>query len=328
MTTQNLSPTQPMQAVIRNAYGSAEMLKLASLERPTYREHEVLIRVRATSINAADVHFLHGTPFFLRLASGLFKPSSPLLGADMAGTIEAVGSQVKRFKVGDEVFGDLSGAGLGGFAEYACAPEKILARKPAGISFAQAAAVPMAACTALKALRDKGQIQAGQKVLIYGASGGVGTFALQLAKHFGTEVTASGHPAKHDFLRNLGADYVVNHAQALKVSYDLIIAVGGNHSLREYRQALRRGGRCVVVGGALRQILSATIFGSIVSSREQKIMGMLAQPSAADLEYLGQLLEENKIKPILDKTYRLSQLPEAMRHFEQGQAKGKIVIEL
>ena len=317
-----------MQAVVREQYGSPAVLRLEQVQKPTPKPNEVLIRVHAASPNAADLHLLRGQPFMLRLAYGLFRPKIRVLGTAVAGRVEAVGAGVTRFNKGDEVFADLSGCGLGGFAEYACTPEGVLARRPANVSFAQAAAVPLAGVTALQALRDKGQIRAGQKVLVYGASGGVGTFALQLAKHFGAEVTASGHPAKHDFLRSLGADHVVNHAQALSQRYDLIIAVGGSHSLLEYRQALHRGGRCVVVGGALRQILAAAIFGSVVSSRKQKIMGLFAQPSANDLAYLGQLLEENKIKAVLDKTYTLSQLPEAMRYLEQGHAKGKIVIEL
>lgn len=319
-----------MKAVVRERYGPPEVLGFKEIAKPAPKDDEVLIRVQAASLNPADHHLMDGNPFFLRLAYGLFRPKSPALGADVAGRVEAVGKNVTRFKVGDEVFGDLSGVGFGSFAEYARAPERVLARKPASLTFAETAAVPMAATTALQGLR-KGQIQAGQKVLIYGASGGVGTFAVQLAKGFGAEVTAVCSTAKVDLVRSLGADHVVDYTQedatASGPRYGLILAVNGDRSIREYKRALGPNGTCVVVGGSLRQIFGAMLLGPLLGGR-QKFASLLATPSATDLELLRGLLEARKIAPVIDRSYSLSEVPEALKYLAEGHAKGKVVITI
>lgn len=319
-----------MKAVVRERYGPPEVLGFKEIAKPAPKDDEVLIRVQAASLNPADHHLMDGNPFFLRLAYGLFRPKSPALGADVAGRVEAVGKNVTRFKVGDEVFGDLSGVGFGSFAEYARAPERVLARKPASLTFAETAAVPMAATTALQGLR-KGQIQAGQKVLIYGASGGVGTFAVQLAKGFGAEVTAVCSTAKVDLVRSLGADRVIDYTledfTSGNTRYDLILAVNGDRSIREYKRALGPNGTCVVVGGSLRQIFGAMLLGPLLGGR-QKFASLLATPSATDLELLRGLLEARKIAPVIDRSYSLSEVPEALKYLAEGHAKGKVVITI
>lgn len=322
--------SRTMKAVLREQYGPLEVLQIKEIERPTPNDDKVLIEVRAASLNMADQYQMLGKPFFLRLAYGLFRPKSPALGADVSGRVLAVGQNVTRFKPGDEVFGDLSGVGFGSLAEYACAPERILAHKPAGLSFAETAAVPMAATTALQGL-CKGQIQAGQKVLIYGASGGVGTFAVQLAKHFGAEVTAVCSTAKVELMRSLGADRVIDYTQedalASGESYDLILAVNGDRSPSEYKRALTPSGNCVIVGGSLRQIFGAMLLGPLVTlGSKQRFVNLMAQPSADDLGFLGGLLETRKITPVMDRSYTLSQAPEAMRYLGEGRAKGKVVV--
>ena len=319
-----------MKAVVRERYGPPEVLGFKEIAKPAPKDDEVLIRVQAASLNPADHHLMDGNPFFLRLAYGLFRPKSPALGADVAGRVEAVGKNVTRFKVGDEVFGDLSGVGFGSFAEYARAHERVLARKPASLTFAETAAVPMAATTALQGLR-KGQIQAGQKVLIYGASGGVGTFAVQLAKGFGAEVTAVCSTAKVDLVRSLGADRVIDYTledfTSGNTRYDLILAVNGDRSIREYKRALGPNGTCVVVGGSLRQIFGAMLLGPLLGGR-QKFASLLATPSATDLELLRGLLEARKIAPVIDRSYSLSEVPEALKYLAEGHAKGKVVITI
>lgn len=258
-----------MQAMLYQRYGGPEVLRLATVVAPTPGPGEVLIQVHAAALNAADAYLLKGEPALLRLSSGLGGPKRPILGADIAGAVAAVGSQVTQFQPGDAVYGDLSGAGLGGFAEFVCAPAGVLTLKPARLSFAQAAAVPMAAVTALQGLRAGGPITAGQQVLIHGASGGVGTFAVQLARSFGASVTAVCSPRNVALARSLGADHVVDYTQEDFTQsdrrYDVILVANGNRPLRAYRRALRPGGRCVVVGGAIRTILAATLLGPALS---------------------------------------------------------------
>lgn len=316
---------------MRDRYGSPEVLRLEDIQKPTPKAGEVLIRVHAASPNAADLYLLRGRPFMLRLAYGLLRPRIRVLGTAVAGRVEAVGAGVTRFQVGDEVFADLSGCGMGGFAEYARAPEGVLARMPANVGFAEAAAVPLAGVTALQALRDKGRVGAGQKVLIYGASGGVGTFSVQLARHFGAEVTAVCSTRKVELVRSLGADRVIDYTQGDFTSggtrYDLILAVNGDRSIREYRRALRPNGTCVVVGGSLRQIFGAMLLGPLLGGR-QKIASLTARPSAADLGVLGELLEARKIAPVIDRSYRLSEVPETLQYLAEGRAKGKVVITM
>ena len=258
-----------MQAMVYTHYGSPDVLQFADVEKPTPKDHEVLIKVHASSANAADVHYLRGTPLVFRLACGLLKPKNTLLGADVAGRIEAVGSNVTLFQPGDEVFGDMSSCGRGAFAEYICASEDALALKPPNVSFEQAAATPVAAVTALQGLRTKGQIQPGQKVLINGASGGVGTFAVQIAKAFGTEVTAVCSTRNVDMVRALGADHVIDYTQEDFTTngqqYDLILAANGNQSIAAYERALTPQGTYVMSGGAGAQMVQAMLLGPVIS---------------------------------------------------------------
>ena len=321
-----------MKAIVNTQYGSPDVLQLKVIERPTPRDNEVLIKIHAVAVNAADWHVLRADPFLVRLQSGLFKPKHTILGADIAGRIEAVGRDVKRFKVGDDVFGDISGSGWGGFAEYVCAREEVLVRKPANISFEEAAAVPMAAVTALQGLR-KGGIQPGQKVAINGASGGVGTFALQIAKALGTEVTAVCSTRNVDLARSLGADHVIDYTREDFTKngkqYDLILATNGYHPLADYQNALSPTGRYVMTGGANAQMMEAMLYGPLKSRNGKQQMGnLLAQPNQKDLEDVAELLAAGKVKPVIAKRYPLAETADAIRYMEVGRAQGKIVITM
>jgi len=320
-----------MKAIVYEEYGSPDVLVLKDVEKPTPKDDEVLIKVHAASVNAADLHLLRADPFLVRLSSGLLKPKNKILGADIAGRVEAVGSNVKQFKPGDEVFGDISGCGWGGFAEYVCARENALVLKPANITFEQAAAVPMAAVTALQGLRNKGQIQSGQKVLINGASGGVGTFAVQIAKSFGAEVTGVCSTGKMDMVRSIGADQVIDYTQEDFTQnghrYDLILAANGYHSISDYRRVLTPKGIYVMSGGAEAQMFQAMLQGPWISmTGSQKMGNLLAKPNNADLAFVKDLLEAGKVVPVIDKRYPLSEVPEALRYLEEGHALGKVVI--
>jgi NADPH:quinone reductase-like Zn-dependent oxidoreductase len=320
-----------MKAIVYTEYGSPDILQLKEVEKPIHKDNEVLIKVYASSVNAADLHLLRGKPFVARLMAGLLKPKNKILGADVAGRVEAVGTNVKQFKQGDEVFGDLSGCGFGGFAEYVCAPENILALKPSNMSFEGAAAVPLAAGTALQGLRDKGQIQSGQKVLINGASGGVGTFAVQIAKSFGTEVTAVCSTGKMDMVRSIGADHFIDYTKEDFTkngqSYDLILAANGFHPISDYKRALSPKGIYVMTGGSGAQMFQALFLGPLISmTGSKKMRNLLAQPNQKDLAFLKELLEAGKIVPVIDRRYKLSKVAEAIRYLEEGHAKGKVVI--
>ena len=320
-----------MKAIFHREYGSPDVLKYGERDKPVPKDDEVLIEVRAASLNRGDWRMMRGKPFIARMAGGLFKPRNPILGADVAGRIEAVGPSVTRFKPGDYVFGDITFLGSGGFAEYAVARETLLALKPAGLTFEQAAAVPMAAATALQGLRDKGKIRPGQSVLIHGASGGVGTFAVQLAKVFGAEVTAVCGPGSLDLVRSLGADRVLDYTREDFVEdgrrYDLILAVNGDRSLAEYKKALKPKGIYVAVGGDNRQIFQALFLGPWKSIGRSRKMGMIsAKTTAADLDVLKDFIEAGKIKPVIDRSYPLSEAAEAMRYLDAGHVKGKIVL--
>ncbi len=320
-----------MKAIVYEKYGSPDELKLQDVEMPTPKNNEVLIKVQAASLNAADWHLLRADPFMARFFSGLFKPKFKILGADVAGTVAAVGADVSQFKVGDEVFGDLFGSGLGGFAEYVCASESALVLKPAALSFEAAAAIPMAAVTALQGLRDQGKIQAGQKVLINGASGGVGTFAIQLAKIFGAVVTAVCSTPKLELARSLGADYTVDYTQEDFTQngqkYDLILAVNGFHSLSDYARALSPQGQYVMIGGSNAQIFQALLQAPFKSLTSQKKMGALStKTTQADLMFLNELVRSKKMRVIIDQHYPLSETVQAFKYLEKGRAKGKIVI--
>jgi NADPH:quinone reductase-like Zn-dependent oxidoreductase len=321
----------PMKAITYTEYGSPNVLQFKEVEKPTPKDNEVLIRVHAASVNAADWRLLRGDPFLVRLMAGLLKPKNPILGADVAGRVEVVGRNVKQFQPGDEVFGDLSASGNGAFAEYVSAPEKAWVLKPTNMTFEEAAAIPMAAVTALQGLRDKGQIQRGQKVLINGASGGVGTFAVQIAKSFGAEVTAVCSTSKMEMARSIGADHVIDYKQEDFTKngqhYDLILVVNGHHPLSTYNRALSPEGICVIAGGSISQIFQALLLGPWMSRTEgKKIRAVSAKPNQKDLAYIKELFEAGKIAPVLDRCYPLSEVAEAIQYLEEGHAKGKVVI--
>jgi NADPH:quinone reductase-like Zn-dependent oxidoreductase len=319
-----------MKAIVYEQYGPPEVLQFKELAKPTPVENEVLIKVCAASVNPYDWHFMRGDPWFIRLMLGLRKPKVTRLGFDVVGRVEAVGKNVTQFKPGDEVFGGCSGA----FAEFVCANEDNLALKPINLSFEEAAAVPMAAITALQGLRDKGRIKPGQKVLIDGASGGVGTFAIQIAKSFGAEVTAVCSTRNLDRARSLGADHLIDYTREDFTrngeSYDLIFAANAYHSIFDYRRALSRDGICVRSGGG-KASLHAILLDSLLSLMlslcgSKKICGMIAKLNKKDLVLLNNLLEAGKVVPVIDRRYTLSDTAEAVRYLEEGHAQGKVVL--
>jgi NADPH:quinone reductase-like Zn-dependent oxidoreductase len=322
-----------MQAMVYTQYGSPDMLGLTEVAIPAPKADEVLVKVYAVSVNAADLHLLRANPFLIRFMSGLLKPKHTILGSDIAGRVEAVGSSVKQFKPGDEVFGDISGCGWGGFAEYACARADALVLKPANISFEQAAAVPMAAVTALQGLRNSAPVRPGQKVLINGASGGVGSFAVQIAKALGAEVTGVCSTGKMELVRALGADEVIDYTQADFTQngrhYDLILAANGYHPLSDYRRALSPTGTYITTGGSEAQMTQAMFQGRMLSrSGGQKMGNLLAKPNQADLQFVTALVEAGKVKPVIDRCYPLAEVPAAIRYLEEGHASGKVVISV
>jgi len=324
-----------MKAIVYTEYGAAQdVLRLAEVQKPAPKDEEVLLKIHAAALNAADWHIMKGDPFLVRLmVGGLLKPKINIPGADVAGRVEALGKNVTRLQVGDEVFGDISASGCGACAEYVCAKEQELALKPANLSFAEAAAVPLAGVSALQGLRDAGKIHAGQKVLIHGASGGVGTFAVQIAKSFGAQVTAVCSTSKVEMLRSLGADDVIDYTRSdfsqNGQRYDLILAANGNRSLADYKRALAPQGIYVMVGGSMSQMISALLLGPLYSRNGgQKFTALSAKSSAKDLAFLKELLEAGKIKPVLDKRFPLSQAQEAFHYLEEGHAKGKIIVSL
>lgn len=321
-----------MKAVVYHEYGSPDVLKLEVVKKPTPNDDEVLVKVHAVGINAADGVLLTGKPFVVRLVSGIQKPKNTILGADVAGRVEAVGRNVKQFQPGDEVFGDISACGFGGFAEYVAVPENTLVLKPATLTFEEAAAVPMAAVTALQGVRAGGQIQPGQKVLINGASGGVGTYALQIVKSYGAEVTAVCSTRNLDMMRSIGADHVIDYTQEDFTQsgqrYDRIMAVNGYHPIWDYKRALSPGGVYVCTGGAMPQVFQSSFLGPLISmtgDKEMINMGV-AKPSVVDLTFIRKLLETGKIVPVIDRCYPLSEAPDALRYLGEGHAKGKVII--
>ncbi|MFN2284603.1 MAG: NAD(P)-dependent alcohol dehydrogenase [Anaerolineae bacterium] len=325
-----------MKAIVYNKYGPPDVLQLKEVEKPTPLDDEVLIEVQAASVNAYDWHFLTADVFLIRLMSGgLLKPKKTILGADIAGKVTEVGANIRRFQPGDEVFGVAKGSS-GAFAEYVCAHEKSLALKPANVSFEEAAAVPMAALTALQGLRDEGQIQSGQKVLIHGASGGVGTFAIQIAKSFGAEVTALCSTRNLDNARASGADYVIDYTREdftkSGVLYDLILVANGNRSLLEYKRSLNPNGICVISGGgdgSIFQLPVDMLRGWWISKTEHKKVGsFMANINQKDLTFMKELLESGQVKPVIEQRYPLSETAEALRYLGEGHARGKIVINV
>ena len=318
-----------MKAFVYERYGSADVLELTDLDKPVPKDDEVLIRVRAVSINDWDWQLLQGVPLANRLENGLLEPKKKILGSDIAGRVESVGTNVKRFGPGDEVFGDLSGT-WGGFAEYVCAREDAIVRKPAGMSFVEAAAIPQAAMLALQGLRDTGRISHGQKVLINGAGGGVGTFAVQIAALYGADVTGVDSPGKLDMLRAMGCSRVIDYTREDFTRngrcYDLILDVKTNRSIFEYTRALSPGGTYATVGGSMGRLLQVFLLGQWISSAWKKTVRVVILKPNKDLAYMSELFEAGTIKPVIDGPYRFGDLPEAMRHFAEGTHKGKVVI--
>jgi len=321
-----------MKAIVYNQYGPPEVLQLIEMEKPIPKDDQVLVKVYAASVNAAEWHLLTADIFLVRLMTGgLLKPKNTRLGSDVAGRVEAVGGNVTQFRPGDEVFGDIASSSSGSFAEYVAVSEMALALKPANLSFEQAAAAPLAGITALQGLRDQGHIQSGQKVLINGASGGVGTFAVQIAKVFGAEVTAVTSTGKLDQALSLGADHVIDYTKddftQNGQQYDLILAVNGYHPLSAYQRALAPQGIYVMAGGTPAQIFQALLLGPLKSkSGGKKITSLTAHANQKDLVILKELLEGGKIVPAIDRTYPLSETAEALRNLGAGHARGKIVI--
>jgi NADPH:quinone reductase-like Zn-dependent oxidoreductase len=317
-----------MKAITYTKYGSPDVLKLEDVKKPAPKDNEVLIKIHAASLNAYDWHFLTADIFLIRLmGGGLLKPKYTRLGADMAGRVEAVGKNVAQFQPGDDVYGMIRGS----FAEYACATENLLALKPSNLSFEEAAAVPMAGVTALQGLRDEGQIQAGQKVLIQGASGGVGTFAVQIAKSFGADVTAVCSTRNLEQARSIGADHVIDYtAEDFTKNgqvYDLILAANGYHPLSAYKRVLTPKGIYVMAGGSMAQIFQSMLMGNGLSEKGGKKMGgVSAKRSQKDLVILTELLEAGKFVPVIDRRYPLSETADALRYLGEGHARGKVVI--
>jgi NADPH:quinone reductase-like Zn-dependent oxidoreductase len=333
MANDGNNPAQPkgtMRAVVQDAYGSLDVFRLAEINIPEVADREVLVRVHAAGLDRGTWHLMAGRPYLIRLALGLRKPRRPVPGVDLAGTVAAVGPGVTRFSPGDEVFG----TGKGSFAEYAVAPEGQLASKPAGLSFEQAAVVPVSGLTALQALTDIGRLQPGQQVLIIGASGGVGSYAVQLAKALGAEVTGVSSRTKLDLVRSLGADHVIDYTNEDFADgahrYDLILDIGGNPALARLRRALTPTGTAVIVGGehggsltGLGRQFRAVALSPFV---RQRLTFFVSKERASDLERLTEFIEAGKLTPSIDRTYPLEQTSDAMRHLEAGKVRGKIAI--
>lgn len=318
-----------MKAILYTKYGPPDVLQLQEVEKPMPKDYQVLVKVHAASVNALDWRPFTMPSIPIRLMSGgLSKPKDPSVGVDVAGQVEAVGTKVTAFQPGDFVFGVAPGA----FAEYVCNSESKFALKPANVSFEEAAAVPVAAFTALQGLRDKGQIQAGQKVLIDGASGGVGIYSVQIAKAFGAEVTAVCSTRNLDMARSIGADHIIDYTREdftkKEQRYDLILAVNGYHPILNFRRALSPNGICVVAGGSMSQIFQAMLLGPFVSRFGNKKIGFMgiAKTSKEDLLFIKELLEAGKVVSIIDKCYPLSETAEAIKHLIEEHGRGKVVI--
>ncbi|MCX8129735.1 MAG: NAD(P)-dependent alcohol dehydrogenase [Clostridia bacterium] len=311
-----------MKAVVYDKRNSTNTLVYQEVEKPIPNDNEVLVKIFASSINAAD---------YRSMKMGII-PKQKIFGADIAGRIEALGKNTNKFRIGEEVLGDISNFGFGGFAEYVAVPESALVLKPANVSFVTAAAIPMAAVTALQALRDKGNVQPGHKILICGAGGGVGTFAVQLAKHFGAEVSAVCGGENVKVVQSLGADHVVNYnkddfTKGSKL-YDLVLAVNGNHTISVYKRMLALKGVFVLVGGALTQVVKTMLFGTFMSMGSRKMRFLAAKPNVKDLEYIIKLVEDGKVKPVIDRCYPIHETAEAVQYLSKGHAKGKVVINV
>jgi len=320
-----------MKAIVYTKYGSPDVLELKEIEKPAPQDNEVLIKVHAASINSWDWDMLTGRPIEYRLLSGLLKPKkTKILGCDIAGRIEAVGRNIKQFHPGDDVFGDLCAGSWGGFAEYVCARENELSLKPATMTFEEAAATPQAGLLALQGLCDKREIRPGQRILINGAGGGVGTFAIQMAKSFGADVTGVDSTGKLDMMNSLGADHVIDYTQEDFTKngqcYDLILDVKTDRSIFDYRRALSSNGIYVTVGGRSARILQLVFLGSLISMTGSKKLTLIMHKPNKDLNILNELYESGKIKPVVDRCFPLSEAAEAFQYFGEGHFKGKVVI--
>lgn len=326
-----------MNAIAYERYGSADVLDLKEVRTPAIKGSEgVLVRVRAASANPYDWHYMRGLPYIARvMATGVRKPKHSVLGTDIAGEVEAVGSTVTRFRPGDKVYGAV---GAGGFAEYVSAPETLLALQPANLSFEQSATVPLAAVTALQGLRDAGQIRSGQKVLVVGASGGVGTFAVQIAKWYGTEVTGVTSTRNLDLVRSIGADHVIDYTREDFTRngqrYDLIFQLAGTTPPSSFRRSLTPEGRLVLssgdspgrIIGPVGRLIKAALLSPFIGG--QRMVALIAKPNSNDLQFLRELIEAGRITPVIDRTYPLSEAPDAIRYLEAGHARGKVVISV
>jgi NADPH:quinone reductase-like Zn-dependent oxidoreductase len=320
-----------MKAIVYTKYGPPETLQLEEVAKPTPKDDEVLIKVRAVSVNRSDWEGLKGKPLYARIG-GLLKPRHQRLGSDIAGRVEMAGSNIWRFQPGDEVFGDILPR-LGGFAEYVCARESALALKPPSMTFEEVAAIPQAAVIALQGIRDRGQVQPGEKVLINGAGGGAGTFAVQLAKMYGAEVTGVDNYGKLDFMRSLGADHVIDYTREDFTKngkqYDLILDIVAHRSVFAYKRALRPNGSYFLAGGSVATILQILFLGPwIRRTTGKKIRVLAVRPNIEDLDFMKELIEAGKVTPVIDRTYPLSEVPEAMGYVGEGHAQGKVVISV
>jgi NADPH:quinone reductase-like Zn-dependent oxidoreductase len=324
-----------MRAIVRRRYCPPEDIRVEEVPTPTPGEDEVLVKVHAASVNAADLDYLTGLPLITRLATGLFRPKSARLGLDVAGRVEAVGGEVTRFTPGDEVFGDLTEFGFGAFAEYACAPERAFAPKPRNLTFEQAATIPQAAVLGLQTIRSKGEVRPEEKVLINGAGGNVGVFAVQMAKEFGAEVTAVDGTTKLEMLKSIGADHVIDHTREDFTRngkrYDRILDIAAYHSLADCRRSLTPEGIYTIVGGPIGQFFGAIILGLLVKmtgSRKKMGMGMWKPFREADVDFLTELIEAGRMVPHIDRTYSLDEVPEALQYQREGLVLGKLVVTM
>jgi NADPH:quinone reductase-like Zn-dependent oxidoreductase len=324
-----------MKAMIYEKYGNpTEVMHMVDLPKPEPKADEVLVKVMASSITFSDAAMAYGEPFLVRAATGgILKPSSPILGKDIAGVVEAVGDAATRFKVGDEVFADIYECGLKGYAEYVSVPEKWLVQKPANITFEEAAAAPESAVVALQGLRDSGNIQAGMDVLVVGASGGIGTYGVQIAKAFGVHVTGVCSTRNVELVRSTGTDEVIDYTKENfydgEKKYDIILATAGFYKLADYQKALKPTGRLVVTGGKMRQIFAAMIFGSMrTRGTQQKMTSLSMHPNPDDLRQIKAWFDEGKIKSVIDRVYPLSELGNAMAYYATRHARGKVVIKV
>lgn len=322
-----------MRAIVLEKYSLPEELQLKEVEKPTPKNNEVLIKIRAAAVNDWDWCLVRGKPLYIRLLCGFLKPKIQILGAEIAGSVEVVGQNITKFQVGDEVYGDISDCGFGGFAEYVCVPEHALALKPSSMTFVEAAAIPHAAMLAVQALQDEGQIQPGQKLLINGAGGGVGTLGVQIAKSVGVvQVTGVDSSEKLEMMGSIGFDRVIDYRQEDFTQngqrYDLIIDTKTNRSPFDYMRVLSLRGSYVTVGGSTARLIQALLLGAVIRRFTHKNIRIVSLKPNKDLDYLNELYEAGKVKPIIDGSYKLSEVPKAIQSFGEGKHNGKIVINL